>query len=430
MASVKFYTRKKTGDKPVSVYVRFSDGAGFIQRERTRLTVVPDHWNAGKQRVKNVVDATYKDNVNQKLNQLYSHIKNEHIKACGEAGRTFLSDAIEEYYNPGGMKGMPKTLFEFIQHFIETAPRRLNPKTGRPVSYKMQREYHRTFEYLKEFAGKKKLDFDDIDLDFYNNFVEFLKNKVVAVSKDGEVKKHMAMNTIGKKVQTLKIFLNAATETGINKSLRYKSKNFVSPKEDTEHIYLNTKELSAIEAVELPTKELDQIRDLFLIGAWTGLRFSDWNQVNDNIKDGMLHIKQQKTRHKIIIPLHSTVQNIVEKHNGDLPKVPTNQHMNRTIKEIAKMAGINEPVQTSITRGGMEITTKHEKWELISTHTARRSFATNMYLMNVPSLTIMAITGHKTESAFLRYIKVTPKEHALKLAKLWQKETKVVSLTG
>lgn len=415
MASVKFYTRKKSGDSPVSIYVRFCDGADFIKRERTRLTVVPDHWNATKQRVKNAVEATYKDIVNQKLDQLYAHIKSEYIKASGTAGKEFLADAIEEFHNPGKVKGMPKTLFGFIEYFVERSPGRLNPKTGKPVCYKMQREYQRTFEYLKEFAGKKELDFEDIDLEFHEDFVKFLEGK------------NLALNTVGKKVQTLKIFLNAATEIGINKTMRYKSNRFVSPSEEADSVYLNTKELTATAEVKLPSKELDQIRDLFLIGAWTGLRFSDWNQVSDNIKDEMLHIKQQKTRHKIVIPLHKTVLNIVDKYNGTLPKVPTNQHINRSIKDIVRLAEIKEKVQTTITRGGVERTKNYEKWELVSTHTARRSFATNMYLMGIPTITIMAITGHKTEAAFLRYIKVTPEEHAKKIREMWNRnEIKLV----
>lgn len=75
-----------------------------------------------------------------------------------------------------------------------------------------------------------------------------------------------------------------------------------------------------------------------------------------------------------------------------------------------------------MTKAGMRVSNTFEKWEKVSTHTARRSFATNMYIMNVPSLTIMAITGHKTEKAFLRYIKVTPEQHAVKLLKIWKEQ--------
>ena len=79
------------------------------------------------------------------------------------------------------------------------------------------------------------------------------------------------------------------------------------------------------------------------------------------------------------------------------------------------------PVSKEITKAGKKVTLHLEKWEMISSHTARRSFATNEYLNGTPSITIMAITGHKTEKAFLKYIKVRPKEHAEKMKSLWER---------
>ena len=84
-------------------------------------------------------------------------------------------------------------------------------------------------------------------------------------------------------------------------------------------------------------------------------------------------------------------------------------------------AYLREKVLKSITRGGKKITTAYEKWQLVSSHTGRRSFATNLYKSGFPSISIMNITGHKTEAAFLKYIKVTPEEHARLLAEHWKK---------
>ena len=419
MATIIYYTRQSKGKDPVAIYCRFRDGRKVEQRARTGLTVTPDHWNAKKERVKNVAEATYKDFTNEKLDNLRTHVYSHHAKTDGLISSGWLSETIDLFHNPDGKKDKPKTLFEFIQDFIEKAPTRLNPKTSRPVCYKMQREYIRTFEYLKEFAGRKHLDFKDIDLDFYHDFIEFLQNKNIETNPEKPAK-HMATNTVGKKIQTLKIFLNAAADAGINKYHKYKSTRFISPSEETDHIYLNVEELEKIASATLP-KELDPMRDLFLIGCWTGLRFSDWNKVQDSMKDGMLHIKQQKTRHKVVIPLHPVVIGIINKYEGKLPMVPTNQHMNRSLKTIAEKAGLDDKVQTTITRGGIERTTSHKKYDLVSTHTARRSFATNAYKMDIPSITIMAITGHRTESSFLKYIKVAPEEHAEKIREIWNR---------
>ena len=91
------------------------------------------------------------------------------------------------------------------------------------------------------------------------------------------------------------------------------------------------------------------------------------------------------------------------------------------MKEVCKIAEINDRVLKSITKGGKKQTTMHEKWELVSSHTARRSFATNLYNSGFPAVSIMQITGHRTESAFLKYIKVSKEEHAKMLMTHWQK---------
>ena len=98
-----------------------------------------------------------------------------------------------------------------------------------------------------------------------------------------------------------------------------------------------------------------------------------------------------------------------------MPRVISNQRFNEYLKEVAKKAELKEKVHISITRGGITASTAYKKYKLVTTHTGRRSFATNNYNMGVPSLTIMAITGHKTEAAFLKYIKVTPKEQGIPL---------------
>ena len=154
-----------------------------------------------------------------------------------------------------------------------------------------------------------------------------------------------------------------------------------------------------------------------MIGCYTGLRFSDYSILKpQNINDGFIKIKQVKTGSPIVIPVHSVVKKILEKHNGKLPKSISNEKTNEYLKEI---------VSKEITKGGSQITQMREKWKLVQSHTARRSFATNEYNAGTPPLVIMAITGHKTEKSFLKYIRVTPDEHAIKLKSLWHRRSKL-----
>lgn len=425
MATIKFKMRGKNPERASNVLLWLKQGNRYNYLVSTQQKVYPDHFNEKTGRVRNVAAAIYKDEVNSNLDTIENKVKSM-VSGTNDISKEQVVRLIDETLNPENYIEKEITLFEFIRSFIDRAPTRLNSKTDNPVCYKQVREYERTFYYLRKFCEKKKrtLDFKDIDLDFYHDFVTFLQSPQMRVTKNGKTKMlpGLAKNTIGKKIQTLKIFLNAAVEEGITTTSKHKSSRFKSLKEESENVYLNEDELLLITNLDLSkNKRLERVRDLFLIGCWTGLRFSDWNKVkSENIEDGFLTVKQSKTGNPVVIPIHPTVKNIIEKYEDQLPPMISNQKFNDYIKDVVKLAGIKEKVQKTITIAGRERTYSYEKWEQISTHSGRRSFATNAYKAGIPSLSIMAVTGHRTESSFLKYIKVTPKEHAEKIKAIWQ----------
>ena len=154
--------------------------------------------------------------------------------------------------------------------------------------------------------------------------------------------------------------------------------------------------------------------------AWTGCRFSDLEKIGKtDIKDGFITFRQQKTNAKVTIPLHPVVLEILEKYEFDLHEPISNQRFNAYVKEVAKKAEINTPETITRTVGGSLKSEVYLKHDLISSHTGRRSFCTNMYKRGLPTLMIMSISGHKTEKSFLKYIKVTQAEHAAMMKKAW-----------
>ena len=224
---------------------------------------------------------------------------------------------------------------------------------------------------------------------------------------------------MGKHIKTLKTFLQSATESGLNNNIKFQSKGFKTITSDSDNIALSENELSAISNLDLFYNEkLDKVRDLFLIGANTGLRFSDFSIITpDNIrkvKNGYnLDIIQTKGKGRVIIPLNDTVLSILHKYNNQLPKAISNQKFNDYIKEVAQLVDVlHEPFTQIKTRGGIQSEVTSPKWDLVSSHTARRSFATNQYRKGVPSKSIMAITGHQKEESFLKYLKISDTEHA------------------
>ncbi len=178
----------------------------------------------------------------------------------------------------------------------------------------------------------------------------------------------------------------------------------------------------ALEKLDLSdNKRLEAVLDLFLIGCHTGLRYCDLSTLKAaNIKDGFIKVTQIKTGGNVIIPVHNTVYRILAKYNGELPPAISNQKTNDYLKEITSKVDLLK-VKTSkeTTKGGVKVSVTKERWEMVSTHTCRRTFCTLQYLNGVPSITIMKISGHTTEKDFLKYIKMDSQEHAEKMRDMW-----------
>jgi len=417
MATIKFFFRSEA-DKEETIYMIVRNQNDKLVYS-TGLKVNPKHWNPDKMRVKNVSTVKNRDAINSQLDRLNFEI-NSFIMEQTRTGQGVNMQKIKEFTAvlTGKEKEQPKSLFPFIQNYIEKSKSRTNESTGKDITPATIKKYITCFNYLKKYAKFKKynsyeIDFQDITLDFYLDFSEYLKKNLT-----------LATNTIGKQISVLKTFLNAASDAGINVNQDFKSSRFKVIMENSDAIYLNDKELIQLFNLDLSkNSRLEKIRDLFLVGAYTGCRFSDvTNITKENVKGNTIEIEQIKTGTKVSIPFHPMVKSLWEKYGGELPRNVSNQKFTDYIKEVCKLAGINEPTTKSITKGGVRVTLRFEKWEMVTSHTARRSFATNLYKSGFPSISIMAITGHKTETSFLKYIKVTPDEHAKLLELHWLKE--------
>jgi hypothetical protein len=199
---------------------------------------------------------------------------------------------------------------------------------------------------------------------------------------------------------------------------------FKGLEEDVEGVFLDRKELSKIYHADVSDHPgLIKYRDLFIIGCLTGFRFSDYSRLNrTQLRDGMLHVRQNKTGSTVVVPLREDVKKIfIEKYEMKIPRVSM-VNFNYYIKEVVKLAGINDPVVITHKRGNRIIEETKPKFAWVSSHTARRSFCTNEYLAGTPIDLIMAISGHKTEKAFKKYIKAdTIKKESL-IKKLWDEQ--------
>lgn len=359
--------------------------------------VHPDFWNKGQQRVRIVKGCQEAKAINEKLDryervlkQVYLDLENKNTAITMEVLKNELDIAL-------GKTEVEKPQDDFLQFYRNYTDKRIAAEGAAAKSFKT------AINTMTEFVGNKKTTFDDVDYLFYEAFVGFLKNK------------GFSNNYIGNHIKIMKVILNYATKIGVNKNISFQ--NFEKPVEEIDNIYLTEDEIRRIYGLQLKGY-LERARDLFIVGCCTAMRFSDFTQIRpENIKDGFISLTTQKTTERIIVPIHWMVQEILDKYKGVLPKSISNQKMNEYLKEIGEIAEINECITKTRTEGGKRVTRSFEKYKLITTHTARRSGATNMYKNGIPTLAIMKITGHKTESSFLTYIKISKEENATMLAK-------------
>lgn len=405
------------------IYIRFWNGRKFDFKTSTGMRVAYNDWSEKDEKVKNKVTATDKDFINSKLLELRAFIieKFNLEYNSGEAiNKDWLKKKVAVFFNRVDDSQPEKMYFtEWVKKFVENAPNKLN--RGKKLSPRTILAYQTMLNHLLDYEAHKKtnLKHADITLSFYWDFVGYCRDT-----------KKLSENTIGNIIKYIKFFCGSIDFEGLPISKDYKHKEFVKPKEQTEDIYLTTSEIDQIFKYDFSNNpRLDNARDLLIIGLNTGLRVSDFMRLDlSHIKDDTIRIQAQKTGKIAEIPINKQIAYTLEKRGGELPHAISDQKFNKYIKEIGQIIGFNEP-----TKGAkMEIiddkgTTRkvsgtYPKYELMTSHICRRSFATNLY-GHIPTPVIMAITGHSTETMFLNYIKKTASENAEVLRNFYKQST-------
>ena len=344
------------------------------------------------------------------------------------------------------------TLMQWIAEFIRQCEtgERLKRKSTKMITPGTIKSYKGTQEQLKEYQIKshKKIDFDDVTLDFYESWKQFF------------VKKKYSPNTIGRHVRNLKIFLFAADDMKLTTSQEFKSSRFSADREDVDNVYLTEERLQqmyefnptdkkqvealierAAEADKAKLREqtekvtsrklLEEAKDVFVVGCLIGQRVSDYKRVSKDmivtLRDGKKYVclVQEKTGKEVFLPYDERLEAILKKYGGKLPKV-YDQHLNERIKIVGHLLGWTELAGIMERKGAMEVMSKKKFYECIKTHTARRTFATNAYKNGVSLSSIMAVTGHSSEQMLRKYLKLDNKERAILAAAEFERVKKAM----
>lgn len=391
------------------MYVRYNYNRTKRTLISTGYNIKPEHWDDKKRWIKRAcpefeeIDSAL-TKITSKLGEILTYAKNNGIEPIVDFVLLEL-EKNREYEQRSNRVNM----FDTLELYIEE-------KNGK-VSADQIKDYKSLKKHLTNFKehSSQPVTFRNLNLKFYNEFMDYLFYK--AEKPDGTI--GLLTSSAGKVVRLLKGFVNfqVAKETIPAVDLT----NFKVVEEETDAIYLSENELAKIYNLNLSDdKELEVIRDVFIVGCFTRLRYSDLSTLSPehiDVANETINLKQRKVYKAVIIPMIDYVPEILEKYDYDLPKIPSYK-FNERLKELGKKAKLKQKVEIVRKKGNLRIKEIYEKWEIMSSHTCRRSFCTNMYLSGFPAEELMRISGHKSPVAFMRYIKVDNMQVANRLKEL------------
>lgn len=411
MATINFYYRSTKEQANLTAKLRFSeDKENFVITAKTPIRTSLEVWS--KRNAKRIDDVIIRNEVLEllkKLSDLEAYLidsfENEVDKNRPQQ-KQWLTDTIEDFFNSD--KEQPTKLTKYIDFYLEVRKNEL------------KKQLRTKFETLKqkivilETEKKHQYEISEVNESFKNLFIDFY------------TKNNYSKNYIKKHFSFLKQVCNHAKYNGLEVSPQLDKLNIKGEK--TPKIYLTTSELEKIEAKTFERENLEATKDWLIISCYTGQRVSDFlrftpEMIRTENGKNLIEFTQQKTEKKMTIPVHAKVLQIIEKNGGKFPKRLLDQKYNKYLKEVCKNAEVNEPIEG---RKSINIGTEkkpvyryktdiYPKYELISSHVGRRSFATNFY-GKIPTTFLIYITGHSTEAMFLNYIGKSNKDLALEVS--------------
>ena len=427
--SFRLRTQKTTGKAPL--YVRVQDVNLKVNLMlSTHLDVDIETWNkphtgsAFKAYI-NSPDGRRAYELSEEIKHSIESLLSQNIRLTSAMTEKLIDDIVyREERIIAAQKQHYVTLNQYIDRFItsiSSGARQTEKGTNYAAStVKSVRAAMTQFGNFQIEKGRN-IDFQDVDMNFYHEYTAYLKEK------------NYSINSIGKCIKELKTILRAAESEGYEVNPKYKDKKFKGTRIEVDSIYLTRDDLSKIMSADISklSQGYDLARDIFMVGVWTAQRVSDYNNLSrENIKQHRIpkiidnklvykefqtvEIRQKKTGSKVSVPMSSELKSILERYDYQLPHLE-DQVLNRYMKDICKLAGLDDIVEVQTTKGGKAVKEFKQKWELVHSHTARRTGATLMYLAGMDYYDIMRITGHTSPTMLKKYIKADSIEVADKI---------------
>ena len=390
MATVQFLIQSEKN--PSQIYVRLRDGRTVDIKVKTPLFINPIDWSKIKKQPKNTKDAEGKA-----LMSGLNDIKNKIVTKLNIADPTLLitKNWLESVLYPPEVKPtIEKEYFLLTSFYAYYEEKKSNSDTKLSLLKKIK-----SVEALvRRFEAKKKRKFllTDVDVNWMADFEKFMRSENYKQSYIFRVVKFIKM--VGQYSKNL----GFATSNNFD-SIKSKDKKAFKT-------YLNNEELQAIEDAVMPTESLENARDWLIISCHLGQRVSDLmrcskKRIVTNGNRMSVDLRQKKTDKAVMVGIFDKVKEYLAKRDGEFPRPISDQKYNDYIKEVCKIAGLTQIEEGTLYDATFKrgIDGFYEKWQLVTSHVGRRSFATNYY-GKVPIALLVVQTGHTTERAFLDYI--------------------------
>jgi integrase len=408
MATINYLYRSTKDEAPLNVRLLFKDQ---VIGGKTRLKVSRHYWETTHQKnlkaIKDVNDRNTYNEVNSKLTELETFVLDKFEEVDSDAvNKAWLKSTIDSYYDPTTEKAIPQNIVNYIDYYLEYKKNDIGIMTVRRVrviKHKLQR---------LEIALERTIFIKDINDSFKREFQDYYN------------KQSYSPNTQQREFKTIKSICYHASFSGLEVHPQLQSLK-IKP-QSVNHIYLTTDEIERISKVHLETEYLENARDWLIISCYTGQRVSDFlrfrkSMIRKTESGSILEFRQKKTGKLMSIPLLKEVVAILDKRGGEFPRSLSDQKYNDYIKDVAEAAELFElaegkkriditPKEDKST--WRDVTGNYPKWQLVSSHIGRRSFATNHY-GKVPTSVLIGITGHSSESQFLNYIQKSSQQTAI-----------------
>lgn len=397
---VSFYLSNEKSKKSTSILVLCSVLSKKI-KVQTLIKVNPKDWNTKAQRLRTRFDVDNAAGVNKYLDDLTRQVNDMRLQMVAEGSLTAERFKVNLQALVKGDSQVDPDKVTLLQYYEVVAGNR------KPIRAKKIRSKANVLQEFFDYQGRS-YDFRDVDQKMYYDLLKW--GNEVRGWRDG---------TFGDHINVLQTVLNEGLELGIHTNRAHQGKKFKVITEKIDHPYLTPDELLQLLEVSGLSDMAEACRDVFYCQCKLLLRFSDSGIQAGSLfeRSGTMYLRKRtsKTSTPIVIPCPPSVIRILEKYDFQPPEL-INQVYNRNIKAVCEKAGINSPFTYQYKKSGEHISITKPKFELITTHTARRSAATNMYMAGIPVKFIMDLGGWKKYETFMGYISITQEETAYEIS--------------